>query len=127
MAASTGDRAGMSEQNGAGNGRMTKWIGICSAGICLALVTWIFAAVQSLQVQTNGHELRILALQSNFDLQRSLEIAANTKLELLIQSSQTETRAAIDDTQKQTRAAIAELSNILTVLRIRLGDPGIKK
>jgi hypothetical protein len=117
--------------NGGPNGKLLRWIagigGTIAASLCVTMIVWVVASVNAMQIQTNGHEVRLGGLQNNFEIQRTQEAASMGRIEALIQAQQTETRTAITDTQTQTRAAIGELSSILTNLRIRLGDPQAPK
>src|SRR6266436_6707398 len=115
-----------------GNNKIAKYSATVAAGVCLALLTWNFTAVQSLQVQSGGYELRISSLRSDLEEQRRQERSdleeqrrqenlAQAEIKALLTSAQLDMKSNYAAAQAETRAAIAGINSILTDLRIRLG------
>ena len=92
------------------NGR-SKWIiGVASA-LVLALITWNFSAVYSLQVTGAGRDAQIISLKSDLDSLKTSDYAF-----------QGEVRNALNQAQVEMRVSVSRVADILTELRIKLGN-----
>src|SRR6266436_5858198 len=94
------------------NGKMKIILGVLGA-VFLSLFAWNFSAVQSLQVAVAGHELRVAAMRSDFEAQRASDIAF-----------QSEIRASLGQSAAEFRAGLSRLTDVLTDVRVKLGNDG---
>ncbi len=96
--------------NNGTNGK-EKWIAGVGALLVATALIWIFAAVNSLQVDAGKREEKIAAWRSEFDRYMLDEISFRLKVETKIENS-----------LSQTQSSLAKLNENINEIRIRLGQ-----